>query len=75
MQKINRYSVFTWYESRVHPLIRKYQQTAFGFARLRTVVDEYWLPGQRNRDRLVQECSERALNEAPAGYHDSDEPS
>lgn len=73
MQKVNRYPVFSWYEALAHRLIQKYKNIKFGFGKLHTVIDEYWLPGQRNRDRLLRKCRERALNDARTEYHAYDE--
>ena len=66
MQKVNRYPVMLWCEVSTHRLGLTYKRLQSRFHKLHAVVDEYWLPGQRNRDRLLRECRERALNDARA---------
>ena len=64
MQKINRYPVMLWQGATAHQLVHKYKRMKFVYGKLQSVIDEYWLPGQRNQDRLLRECHERALNDA-----------
>ena len=64
MQKVNRYPVMPWHEAIAHRLLQEYKRMQSGFSKFNTVVDEYWLPGQRNRDQLLRECRERALSDA-----------
>ena len=73
MQKVDQYSVLSWHEACAHRLIPKYIQMKIGFGKLHSLIDEYWLPGQRNRDRLLRECRERALNDSQTANQDFDE--
>lgn len=75
MQKINRYLDLSWHEAKAGHLIQKYKKIRFGFGKLRSAIDKYWLPGERNSDRLLRECCERALNDARTGCQDYDEKS
>jgi len=72
MQIVNRNPVLSWCETPAQCLIQNYDQLLIAFGQLRTVVDEYWLPGERNRDRLLLECSERAKSDGRERNPDDD---
>ena len=73
MQKYNHYRVLSWHEASARRLIQIYDQMKVGFGKLRVVSDEYWQPGQRNRDRLLRECRDRAVNDSRINYHASND--
>ena len=73
MHKLNQYSVRQWYEISAYQLMLKTKQVLCIFIELSTVIDEYWLPGERDRDRLLRECRERAFNDAINGFRDDEQ--
>ena len=73
MKNVNWYPVSLWHEISANRLTPKYRHTKLRFAQLLMVISEYWQPGQRNSDRLLRECRERALKDVQTSHLDYDE--
>ena len=73
MHKFDQYSVRQWHEISVYLLMLKTKQLLCSFIKLSTVIDEFWLPSQRDRDRLLRECRVRAFNDAINGLRDDEQ--
>ena len=73
MHKFNQYSVRQWHETSAYLLMQKTKQILCSFIKLSTVIDEYWLPSQRDHDRLLRECRVRAFNDAMIGFRDDEQ--
>ena len=69
MQQISRYPFMRWQEANAQRFFEKYNRMQSGFHKLQIVIDKYWLPGQRNSDRLLLGCHARALNDAQISNH------
>jgi len=72
MQRVNRNPVLSWGGPLARRLIHEYDQLLIVFGKLRAVINEYWLPGERNRDRLLLASRERALSDGRDRNPDDD---
>ena len=64
MRSVNPNQVLLRHILVLYHLIKSFINTKRGSGKLHILFEEYWFPGEENRDRLMQECRRRALQDS-----------